>query len=153
MADDIEIEELDEEVDESGDSPAPKKNKKKLIIIMAVLIVVLGGAAFFVIFSMFGGENASDADLANDPTLVSQTIYMDLDEFLVNLNNSDHQVNFLKMTVTLELPNRKTQSEIESNMEGNKRVQPEDIVNAYNFIANAIMLAKQPVLRHFMEEE
>ena len=44
-------------------------------------------------------------------------------------------------------------SEIESNMEGNKRVQPEDIVNAYNFIANAIMLAKQPVLRHFMEGE
>jgi len=44
-------------------------------------------------------------------------------------------------------------SEIESNMEGNKRVQPEDIVNAYNFIANAIMLAKQPVLRHFIGEE
>jgi hypothetical protein len=44
-------------------------------------------------------------------------------------------------------------SEIESNMEGNKRVQPEDIVNAYNFIANAIMLAKQPVLRHFIEDE
>ena len=38
-------------------------------------------------------------------------------------------------------------------MEGNKRVQPEDIVNAYNFIANAIMLAKQPVLRHFIEDE
>ena len=44
-------------------------------------------------------------------------------------------------------------SEIESNMEGNKRVQPEDIVNAYNFIANAIMLAKQPVLRHFIDDE
>ncbi len=44
-------------------------------------------------------------------------------------------------------------SEIETNMEGNKRVQPEDIVNAYNFIANAIMLAKQPVLRHFIEDE
>ena len=43
--------------------------------------------------------------------------------------------------------------EIESSMEGNKRVKPLDIVNAYNNIANAIMLAKQPVLRHFMEEE
>jgi len=44
-------------------------------------------------------------------------------------------------------------SEIETNMEGNKRVQELDIINAYNFIANAIMLAKQPVLRHFMGEE
>mgnify|MGYP001469572137 FL=1 len=44
-------------------------------------------------------------------------------------------------------------SEIENSMEGNKRVKPLDIVNAYNNIANAIMLAKQPVLRHFMEEE
>ena len=43
--------------------------------------------------------------------------------------------------------------EIESNMEGNKRVQPQDIVNAYNNIANAVMLAKQPVLRHFIGEE
>tara|TARA_R100001509_G_scaffold155791_1_gene118531 strand:+ start:474 stop:740 length:267 start_codon:yes stop_codon:yes gene_type:complete len=44
-------------------------------------------------------------------------------------------------------------SEIENSMEGNKRVQPLDIVNAYNSIANAIMLAKQPVLRHFIGEE
>ena len=44
-------------------------------------------------------------------------------------------------------------SEIETNMEGNKRVQPKDIVDAYNNIANGIMLAKQPVLRHFMGEE
>ena len=44
-------------------------------------------------------------------------------------------------------------SEIENSMEGNKRVQPLEIVNAYNNIANAIMLAKQPVLRHFMGEE
>ena len=44
-------------------------------------------------------------------------------------------------------------SEIEANMEGNKRVQELDIINAYNFIANAVMLARQPVLRHFMGEE
>tara|TARA_Y100001972_G_scaffold39298_1_gene48580 strand:- start:389 stop:655 length:267 start_codon:yes stop_codon:yes gene_type:complete len=44
-------------------------------------------------------------------------------------------------------------NEIEINMEGNKRVQTQDIVNAYNFIANAVLLANQPVLRHFMGEE
>jgi len=42
--------------------------------------------------------------------------------------------------------------EIESSMEGNKRVQPKDIVDAYNNIANAVMLAKQPVLRHFVDD-
>ena len=44
-------------------------------------------------------------------------------------------------------------SEIETNMEGNKRVRPKDIVDVYNFIANAILLVKQPVLRHFTSEE
>ena len=43
-------------------------------------------------------------------------------------------------------------SEIEANMEGNKRVQELDIINAYNFIANAVMLARQPVLRHFVDD-
>ena len=42
--------------------------------------------------------------------------------------------------------------EIETNMEGNKRVQLQDIGNAYNNIANALMLAKQPVLRHFVDD-
>ena len=44
-------------------------------------------------------------------------------------------------------------NEIEARMVGNKRVQPQDIADAYNFIANAIMLAKQPVLRHFTDDE
>ena len=44
-------------------------------------------------------------------------------------------------------------NEIESRMVGNKRVQPQDIADAYNFIANAIMLAKQPVLRHFIDDD
>ena len=44
-------------------------------------------------------------------------------------------------------------SEIETNMEGNKRVQELDIINAYNFFANAVVLQKQPVLRHFIGEE
>lgn len=43
-------------------------------------------------------------------------------------------------------------NEIETNMEGNKRVKPQDIANAYNFIANAVLLAKQPVLRHFVDD-
>ena len=43
-------------------------------------------------------------------------------------------------------------NEIEARMVGNKRVQPQDIADAYNFIANAIMLAKQPVLKHFVDD-
>lgn len=44
-------------------------------------------------------------------------------------------------------------NEIESRMVGNKRVQPQDIADAYNNIANAIMFAKQPVLRHFIDDD
>ena len=43
--------------------------------------------------------------------------------------------------------------EIENNAVGTKRVQPQDIIDAFNVFANAVVLQKQPVLRHFMGEE
>ena len=43
--------------------------------------------------------------------------------------------------------------EIENNAVGTKRIQPEDIVDAYSFFANAIVVKRQPILRHFIGEE
>ena len=48
--------------------------------------------------------------------LKPQIVYYDLEEFLVNLNNPVRQVSFLKMTVTLELPNLASKSSVESKM-------------------------------------
>jgi len=44
-------------------------------------------------------------------------------------------------------------NEIETNMVGATRVQQEDIVNAHNTLANAIVISKNPVLTDFLGEE
>jgi len=41
--------------------------------------------------------------------------------------------------------------EIESNAVGTKRIQPEDIEDAYSFFASAIVAKRQPILRHFTD--
>ena len=43
-------------------------------------------------------------------------------------------------------------NEIETNMVGTTRVQQEDIVNAHNTLANAMIVSKHPVLEHFVAE-
>jgi flagellar FliL protein len=48
--------------------------------------------------------------------LVQKTIYYDMDEFLVNLNNPGNQVSFLKTIITLELPNQASLNEVQSQM-------------------------------------
>ena len=60
-----------------------------------------------------------------------------LEQLRVSLNN---MMNYLLL-------------EIENNTVGTKRVQPQDIIDAFNVFANAVVLQKQPVLRHFIGEE
>lgn len=103
------------EVAEAVEEAAGGKGKK-LIIIIVILVVVLGGAGAGLHFSgvlekLSGGSKEED-ELANLP----QTVYYDLEEFLVNLNNPGKQVSFLKMTVTLELPNQKTRAIVENSL-------------------------------------
>lgn len=104
-----------------GEAPAegaeePKKSKKKLIIIIAAAILVLGGGGAGLYFSgILGGGEKKDAN-AEDPLLKNQTLYHDMDEFLVNLNNPGTQVSFLKAVITLELPNQLSLNEVQDKM-------------------------------------
>lgn len=103
-----------EEGEEGGEGAKKPKKKKKLLILIVALVVVAaaGGGAFLMGVFDKGGE-MSEEELA---LLEEKTIYLDLDEFLVNLNNPGRQVTFLKMKITLELPNAKTQAVINNKM-------------------------------------
>ncbi len=95
----------------------PKKSKKKLFIIVALLLILIGGGLGGMFATgIIGGEQVEGEADVEDPLLKAQTLYLDMEEFLVNLNNPGRQVSFLKMTVTLELPNLKTKMEVEENM-------------------------------------
>lgn len=95
----------------------PKKSKKKLIVIVLLLLLIVGGGAGGLFATgILGGQSQEGLSDEEDPMIKPQTLYLDMDEFLANLNNPGRQVSFLKMTVTLELPNLKTKVEIEKNM-------------------------------------
>ncbi len=102
------------EGEEGAEGATPKKSKKKLIIIAALVVVLLGGGAAGVILS--GALKGSEEHKEVDPSLVQKTIYFDMDEFLVNLNNPGNQVSFLKTVITLEVPNQAVMTEITDGM-------------------------------------
>lgn len=85
--------------------------KKKLMMILLPLI--LGGVGAGLHFSgMLSGEGKKEVV----ESVEEKTIYFDMDEFLVNLNNPGNQVSFLKTIITLELPNQKSLNEVQSIM-------------------------------------
>lgn len=105
-------------LDENGQPiPVKKKGKKKLIIIILLVVVLLGGggaAAWFLKLIPHGdGGSVSEEEAA---LTAPQITYLDLEPFTVNLNNPGKQVSFLKMTVTLEVPNLATKNAVESKM-------------------------------------
>lgn len=102
------------EAAEGEEGAAPKKSKKKLIILIVLVVLLLVGAVAGVILSgiLKGSEEHKEAD----PSLVQKTIYFDMEEFLVNLNNPGNQVSFLKTIITLEIPNQAVMGEVQDNM-------------------------------------
>lgn len=90
-------------------------SKKKLILIVVAALVLLAGVGAGLYFSgIIPHESGEPSE--EDQAKLPQTTYFDLEEFLVNLNNPGKQVSFLKMTVTLQLPNLGAKAEVEKKM-------------------------------------
>ena len=102
-------------LDEDGNPiPVAKKSKKKLIIILLLLSIIGGGAGAFFAGVIPGlGQGQEDE---GDPSLAPKTTYFDMEEFLVNLNNPGKKISFLKMSITLVLPNLKTSDTIKDKL-------------------------------------
>lgn len=93
--------------------------KKRIILavgVVVLLLVVSVAAAFF--GGMIGGGSEEEGgEHAEKPKVATPEVtYFEMDEFLVNLNVSGKQQSFLKMKVTLELPDAETKAMVEAKM-------------------------------------
>ena len=93
---------------EGGDDSGQKGKSKAIILISAVLLLVVGGtgAAYFTglldpLIRMMSGP--ADATKSAERNVPQETVFYDLPELLVNLNNADRRSTFLKIRVSLEL--------------------------------------------------
>jgi flagellar FliL protein len=126
MAEDLD--ELDaDETDDAGDGgePAGKKGGKKtlFIIIGVAVLVVIGGVAgaWFTglldpVVALITGEptEASEEGGIGQP---GEVVYLDLPEILVNLNTGSRtKSTFLKIRLSLELPNGQDVPRVEAQM-------------------------------------
>ncbi len=91
-----------------------KRSKKTLILLAACIVLLLGGGAGAYFAGIIPGMGGSHA--ANEEMLMPKILYYDLEEFLVNLNDPGKKVSFLKMSVTLELPNDRAKALVEAQL-------------------------------------
>lgn len=118
MADEEEPEEAQAEGEDGGDSGQKGKSKAIILIGAALLLVVGGtGAAYFtglldpLIHMMSGPTDPTKAAESNVP---QETVFYDMPELLVNLNNADRRSTFLKIRVSLELASAQDVPKIEA---------------------------------------
>lgn len=98
--------------------PGKRKLSLKLIIMavagLAGLGAVGGGAYYF----MFAGHGKAEAAAVPAGSPVKAVVFLDMPEVLVNLsaNNGSERTQYLKVKVTLELPNEATSAQIQPLM-------------------------------------
>ena len=118
MAEDLDDDLEDGEDEEGGEESSGKGGKKMLFIIIgAVLVLIIGGGAgaWFTglldpVVAMITGEEPAAATGGGDDggpegAISGEIVFLDLPEILVNLNTGGRKSSFLKIRVSLELPN------------------------------------------------
>lgn len=121
MAEDDEIDDLDEEGedDEEGGSSDGVGKKKLFIIIGLALLLVIGGAAAAYFTGLLqpliemisgGGKQTEEEVVAQD------AIFYDLPELLVNLSTTGRKSTFLKIRIALELEKAEDLPKVEGVM-------------------------------------
>lgn len=120
------------QADEAGVKKAAKK-KLFIIIGVVVLLIIIGAAAFLVLGKKkeepaaetpaaegehkAEGEHAAPAEHAADPNDPNKKkLYLNIGEFLVNLNVTGKQPSFLKMMPTLEVVGEANKLAVEQNL-------------------------------------
>jgi flagellar protein FliL len=113
-----------------------KLRKKRVIIVavIAVIAITLIGVGIMMLTKKKPADGASTHAEATSPdahntedsadatgststkTATDQPIYLDLDEFLVNLNSKKTQPSFLKMSISIEVDSEENKNIIKANM-------------------------------------
>lgn len=103
--------------EEGKAAPAKRMLSRKLIIIIVGAVAVLGllgGGYHFLI----AGHGKGEAMAAAEAPSAKPVVFLDLPEVLVNLSagNNTERTQYLKVKVTLELPNEATSAQVQPLM-------------------------------------
>jgi flagellar protein FliL len=103
--------------EEGKATTAKPKFSRKLIIIAiggVAVLALLGGGYHF----LFAGHTKSEAVAAGEAAPAKPVVFLDLPEVLVNLSagSNTERTQYLKVKVTLELPNEATSAQVQPLM-------------------------------------
>ena len=117
MADDDLDDEMDDDFDDEDEEGGSGKGggKKKIIMLAIPLVLIIGGAAGAYFTGMLDGllgseevvegEEGAGGEGGGSGEPAGPVAFADLPEILVNLNTTGRKSSFLKIRVSLEVPN------------------------------------------------
>ena len=111
MEDPEDVEPLPEDESANDHMRDQSRGRKRLVRTVFAGVLIVGG--LWAYRTYFGDESGSSggADTAN-----VQSVYLDLDEILINLNTGERQARYLRAKIALELPNQDAVDVIKRNM-------------------------------------
>jgi flagellar FliL protein len=106
------------DVGEGKAAPAKRKLSLKLIIIAVGGLVGLGAIGGGGYYFLLAGHGKAEAAASADTPPVKPMVFLDMPDVLVNLSasNGSERTQYLKVKVTLELPNEATSAQIQPLM-------------------------------------
>lgn len=105
------------ELSDEEKAKAASVRKKRLIMVIAIAVLLLGGgggAGYFMFMKKKPEENTEEIKKAEQA--VQTSIYIDLEDFIVNLVSSSSQPRFLKLTVSVEVGTEIDKNQVIANM-------------------------------------
>lgn len=104
--------------EEGKAAPGKRKLPLKLMIIAAAGLVglaAIGGGGYYF---MFAGHGKAEAAAVAEGSPVKSVVFLDMPDVLVNLsaNSGSERTQYLKVKVTLELPNEATSAQVQPLM-------------------------------------
>ncbi len=131
MAEEDDLDEEGEEGDEEDGEESSKKGGKKFILLIGIfLLLVVGGTAavYFTgmldpLLAMISGEEGGQ----DEGGMVTDAVFYEVPEILVNLNTGSRKSTFLKIRVSLEVAKQ-------SDIERIERMMPRIIDNFQSYL-------------------
>ncbi|RYE14101.1 MAG: hypothetical protein EOP34_07315, partial [Rickettsiales bacterium] len=111
-----ETEQIEENIQQQAASP---KSKKKLVVIAILLTILISVTVYFFLkkkHELKKEDKKIEATSNHKEDIPKEQIFLNLDEFLVNLQNGDKQASFLKIEVTLQISNKDVVKTIQDKM-------------------------------------
>ena len=102
-------EQANEAAADGGSDAPPKKKSKKLLIILLPLVLLLGGGGGMAVMKFFFSDKPVDPAVAKkkaEEERRQKVVYFPLPEILVNLSGEGGKPHYLKIRVSLELPDK-----------------------------------------------